>query len=304
MLTSVMPGLRELRAPLAAGYIWLVWAWVVFADAIPSKEEVTEPLNRVYALEPVVSDLGRAVVASVAAYIVASIVIDVQGELPSWLGRPTSFAVTDAGGRVLDSLFPRSKAPSRENLLRAKRRLSGRGHLPLRQSRHYRIYYSSDPANRPPPDNGTLAVLEQFHGNQRRNRAVSAWIQSNREVAKTRLLDFSEPLHSAVDRPDAEATFRMALWPPLVALAIYLAVTVSWWWIAALVLPAMLAWQWISLRKRANDALVTAIAARSELSEPFVDAVQASVESQRNADREGAHAEFDPRLTAAEVRDD
>lgn len=32
MLTSLLPGLRELRAPLAAGYLWLTVAWLIFGD--------------------------------------------------------------------------------------------------------------------------------------------------------------------------------------------------------------------------------------------------------------------------------
>ena len=29
MLTSLLPGVRDLRAPLAAGYIWLLFGWLV-----------------------------------------------------------------------------------------------------------------------------------------------------------------------------------------------------------------------------------------------------------------------------------
>jgi hypothetical protein len=83
MLGNVLPGLRELRAPLAAGYLWLVFAWIVWGDELPSKSEEEEdfkrtPLDRFFELEPIVSSIGLAVVASVAAYVLGSIVIDVQ----------------------------------------------------------------------------------------------------------------------------------------------------------------------------------------------------------------------------------
>jgi hypothetical protein len=88
MLGNVVPGLRELRAPLAAGYLWLLFAWLVWGDKLPNKSaEKPDPLDRLYRLEPVVSSIGLAVVASVAAYVVGSIVIDVQ----TWIG-----------GRVVD----------------------------------------------------------------------------------------------------------------------------------------------------------------------------------------------------------
>jgi hypothetical protein len=60
----------------------------------------------------------------------------------------------------------------------------------------------------------------------------------------------------------------MALWPPLAALVIYLTREVSWWWVLAMVVPVLLAWQWISLRRRANSALVAAFVARDALGGP------------------------------------
>ena len=122
------------------------------------------------------------------------------------------------------------------------------------------------------------ALREEYVRNDLRNASVGYWMHTNREILKTRLLDLSEPLHSAVDRPDAEATFRMALWPPLAAVAIYLAAVLSSWWLTLLALPVLLAWQWVFLRRRANDAPVTAIAARTELAQEFVNAVRQSVD--------------------------
>lgn len=77
MLGNVLPGLRELRAPLAAGYLWLLFAWLVWGDELPTSKEVrSDPaLDRLYELEPVISSIGLAVVASVAAYMVGSIVM-------------------------------------------------------------------------------------------------------------------------------------------------------------------------------------------------------------------------------------
>ena len=57
----------------------------------------------------------------------------------------------------------------------------------------------------------------------------------------------------------------MAIWPPLAALVIYLTLEVNWRWGLVLVVPVLLAWQWISLRRQANAALVAAFSARDEL---------------------------------------
>src|SRR5690349_15031744 len=95
MLANVMPGLRELRAPLTAGYLWLLWAWLTFGGLLPN---ATTPghLARLYDLGPVVSDFGLAVVASVAAYVIGSIVIDAQ----VLIGRRFTRSAARASGRT------------------------------------------------------------------------------------------------------------------------------------------------------------------------------------------------------------
>jgi hypothetical protein len=35
VLASLLPGLREIRTPLAVGYIWLLNLWLIFADILP-----------------------------------------------------------------------------------------------------------------------------------------------------------------------------------------------------------------------------------------------------------------------------
>lgn len=190
MLAGILPGVRELRAPLAAGYLWLLILWIAFGDALPTKDEVEPggPVERFYDLEPVVSSLGLAVVASVAAYIIGSIAVEAQGYIGS--------LIRDLG-----------------------------------------------------PEGETMGG-------------------SRRDVAKTRLLDLSEPLHAEVDRPDSEATFRMALWPPILVLVIYAGFEFDTWWFIALLVPVALIWQWLMFRVRAERALGVAAEARPEILAP------------------------------------
>ncbi|MFC3455111.1 hypothetical protein [Amycolatopsis speibonae] len=35
MLSSLLPGLRELRAPIASGYVWLLGLWLAFRPGLP-----------------------------------------------------------------------------------------------------------------------------------------------------------------------------------------------------------------------------------------------------------------------------
>src|SRR4051812_32611317 len=71
MLTNLLPGFRELRAPLAAGYLWLAAAWVLWTP-ICEDSELTRSACR---LDSLVSGLGFAAVASFAAYLLGALSI-------------------------------------------------------------------------------------------------------------------------------------------------------------------------------------------------------------------------------------
>jgi hypothetical protein len=274
MLGNVLPGLRELRAPLAAGYLWLVTLWLVWGDKVPTgNERKAPPLDRLYRLEPIVSSVGLAIVASVAAYVVGSIAIDIQ----TWLGRQLlkrfpgrgeSFRLTEAGERVL-------RRASRLEIGDLEVRRASVGADAVAADLVARVDVSANEADATRDQVKAIGSTMAAQDDARPDRASRAEMAelappvanldaSVRNLLKTRLLAVSQPLHAEVDRPDAEATFRMALWPPLTLLVMYLAIQVSWWWAFALLVPALLVWQWLSLRRQANDALVLALFASEE----------------------------------------
>ncbi len=69
MLSHLLPGLRELRAPLAAGYLWFLGFWILLGDRIPDRGEATGALKRMYELADVVSLVGTGVALSFVAYL-------------------------------------------------------------------------------------------------------------------------------------------------------------------------------------------------------------------------------------------
>jgi len=97
-------------------------------------------------------------------------------------------------------------------------------------------------------------------------------------------------MHSEIDRSDAEAALRIALWPPMTVIAIYLAATVSVVWLAALLLPLTLARQAIALQRRSDDQLVTAIVAKPELQSFVTDEVSRVCTDTNEAEQPGTTA--------------
>jgi hypothetical protein len=308
MLGNVLPGVRELRAPLAAGYLWVVTFWLILGDELPTASEPKPlPFDRLYRLEPIVSSVGLAVVASVAAYLVGSVAIDVQTRIgaamssiyrrtPIWRSRPSQHAgaalsLTSAGGSIL-ARWAHAQGNEVKTLLRQRvdrermavdearsRQESAVAKTKVAEHRRREAGEDGEPTDRDLEEtqreieraSATAEltsrrvdwIMEHTDPARRVGLVARSYINSNRDLLKTQLLDVSQPLHSETDRPDAEATFRMALWPPLLVVVTYLALKVSLWWWFALLLPALLAWQWISLRRQANDALVAAFVARN-----------------------------------------
>jgi hypothetical protein len=73
MLTSLLPGLRELRAPLASGYLWLVALGLIVEPHVPDRAEATGLMASVYRLTEGLSSVGLGVAATFAAYLIGSL---------------------------------------------------------------------------------------------------------------------------------------------------------------------------------------------------------------------------------------
>jgi len=69
VLSSLLPGLRDLRGPLAGGYLWLLNLWLLFGDRIPTQDTATGLFKQIYALEGVISQFGLVVALSFSAYL-------------------------------------------------------------------------------------------------------------------------------------------------------------------------------------------------------------------------------------------
>jgi hypothetical protein len=104
MLTSILPGLRDLRGPLTAGYLWLLAAWIAFGDVMPHSRPQSgeQPVQAVFDLA---GFFGKgAVVAAVTftAYLLGAFLsVDVQSRIGQKLlrlvlSKPVSPPMIDA----------------------------------------------------------------------------------------------------------------------------------------------------------------------------------------------------------------
>jgi hypothetical protein len=72
-LTQLLPGFRSVRAPLIAGYLWLAFVWLLFREDLPREHEAAVYM-RAGELGDLIGPVGLAVAASLAAYLIGSIV--------------------------------------------------------------------------------------------------------------------------------------------------------------------------------------------------------------------------------------
>lgn len=70
MLASLLPGLRDLRAPLAAGYLWLAAGWLYFAPQLPaSVNDAAGVLKDIYRVVDASNSVAVAAGLTFIAYL-------------------------------------------------------------------------------------------------------------------------------------------------------------------------------------------------------------------------------------------
>ena len=236
MLTSLLPGLRDLRAPLSAGAIWLLAIWFVAEPSVPGSEEATGIAASAYRLGGLLSAIGLVTVLGFAAYMVGSLSVFVfSGPLRGVIRTSAS-----AEGFRLDGLSSSGKEAlqqvARDSLQRLEEilSLSGYGVDDVLQG-------AARPAPEPdgkiaprplrarrPPRAAMLTASSvpttPQHGQEQERRLASLVVRDLDVIADAQLLGRENDVFSAVDRNQAELDFRVAVIPAILALTVCLAV--------------------------------------------------------------------------------
>jgi len=73
LLTSILPGLRDVRTPLACGYMWLVAAWLAFADRLPRTRPSAGMAASIWDLGGHVGKVAVLAAVTFAAYLIGAV---------------------------------------------------------------------------------------------------------------------------------------------------------------------------------------------------------------------------------------
>lgn len=300
-LSSVLPGVREVRAPLVAGYLWILFGWLLIDPATPDGR-AEDPYNQLGKLGEAIGPVGKAVAVSVGAYLLGSLLISLtqraihiaQARRFQFQYQPQELSVHNLGENstlqgvaLLAGIGP------------------GQGSLPGWRG------YTAGAVPNPALDRAILALADRELGDERRvlegefDRArkihkgdppvqllerggaelVGFEVGLNSEVVafrefviprflavrdllleipilRTRLIEVTKTVGAEVERIYYEAEFRFAVAPPLVALIILFGTT-SPIWLAGLVVPLALVFQGIELQQESDRQLLDALRARA-----------------------------------------
>lgn len=241
VLSALLPGVRAVRAPLAAGFILFLSIWLAVEPSVPRRSgDATGIWASLVRLDTVASGAVVVAMVSFAAYVAGSLFLIVSTSV-----------VPDRVSRVLMTVGRDMTAMEGGPLHRLLPSVDEAGAFHAHISERVAIETDDDRTITGP---ATLRVISSL--------AYLDWPYLSLSVVGTQ-----PHLYAEIDRFESEADFRAALIGPIVALACVVAFRLDALWYSALVLlgglgiAAALALGWRQGRLRANSTLASGIQA-------------------------------------------
>jgi hypothetical protein len=292
-IEQLLAGLREIRSPLASGYVWLLFGWLIVAAKLPPSKNASGSLKSIYSLGAALGRVGIAIAASVLAYLLGVFteqLANIPFRAAALVFRPRWFKdghererYRRLRGLVLGTwVFPG----------KALTRLAETASQKISRSLH-RIGVASlgaRPSSELPPGeiltDSLIDVLGEdlftrvgvrnyipphYHAldsnpnpdPRLRQQQLTEWlfrqvVDDLPDLPPRLLGDFPE-IHSLVDRPRAEAAFMLSISIPLLATILLLSFQASNIWFLALTLPIWTYATGIRLRRDTGALLISLI---------------------------------------------
>jgi hypothetical protein len=215
MLSSVLPGVRDVRTPLVTGYAWLIALWLLFADWNPAQRAGAQ-LRSVFS--PLTTSLGSGPIlalVTVVAYLFGGLLV----------GDPNRTPFLPSLNRVLAhplELLRNLDANSRSDLRK-----------PLREAGRSRRYRDIDTYRL-----GSHFIRRDITDDADVEPAKEAIMGFDHTSAAVRLQIANKDLWDQYDRFRAEAELRFSLAPAVVAIAVGLAARMPFWTSVVAILAA------------------------------------------------------------------
>lgn len=254
MITNLLPGLRDLRTPLAVGYLWLVALWLLLHKYLPASIDAAKgPLKSLYQLGDFVGNKMLLAAVTFVAYLLGSLLVKYFKARMSYDGKSEDqegdFELPNTGwfervflnGDLLVSAtrqlvsFVDTRLRELQNVMdrTLHREILEARELPVVQKHEYEPIYNLRSAY-------VSGIVADF-------QLVGIQLQ-----AKNR--DFWD----TYDRKFTEMQFRHGIAPPLVAIIFIISWQSSWFWLFLLIIPV---WFGVLAQRLSTEVKATLIQA-------------------------------------------
>ncbi|MET8082407.1 hypothetical protein [Streptomyces sp. NPDC005303] len=256
MLLSLLPGLRDVRTPLAAGLIYLLTAWLFLAPGIPKRDQATGVIKSLYDLSEICGKPASLATVAFCAYLIGSLA-------GAAIEKITLFATLIVRKSYMPSLSQEAEADLISFLISE---LVG---VPFREVRFSGRGNNSSPYN--------IVAMTISIGDRRSEMGLAythleTGLGFERSQLRIKLLITKPEIYGEYDRYTAEADFRLGVAVAGIGLISAWAIMGSAWWWLALACPILLVPAALMKSRQANDLLIQTIVA-GELSSSTLDAV-------------------------------
>jgi hypothetical protein len=256
ILASLLPGLRDLRAPLAAGYLWLAIIWIAWGREQSNLSDRHDLLGDVHGLAQNAGPVAVGVALSFIAYVLGILSINVLGGVRNFTRRAIN-------------QFLRSRNRTRRTIAKAGQRILSTGGDDENTREIGEELIQWIPFDWHPT--ATVIVQErweQANRQQPKGKPTALFVARFRRLlikdlplVPFRLMGKDPELYGEYDRLRSEGDFRLAVADPSLVLTIQLSITESWLWLVAL--PGVIILQVLGAQKisASNNLLLDAIRA-------------------------------------------
>ncbi|MBV1856694.1 WD40 repeat domain-containing protein [Catellatospora tritici] len=295
MLASIMPGVREIRTPLATGYAWILVVYLAVGHRLPDAASSTGLLADVYRIGRLVTPAGIAVAVSVVAYLtgvvvqplasmLTKVVLKWRRVVPDRLarvaGKPPEEQIKKAfEGIEIDRLADRVRddAQFRAAVVRHGVEVSRHAFAGIDASRLDDLLLKKSAVRQ-------QAVQEAVTLDASRH-SVKLSEDLLRQMVQ-RMQRHADRAATEYDRHTTESDFRAGMAWPLLGLLVVLSVRVSVWWLGGLPAVILLLSSASAASLQATMLLMTVIASRG-YDEPAIQSLDTTPPQQLINDKAG-----------------
>ncbi|WP_369253868.1 hypothetical protein [Streptomyces sp. R35] len=253
MLASLLPGLRQLRTPLATGYLYALSLYLLLRDSIPTTAKDEGHLKPLYDVMPWLGKLAALAVGAFLAYLMGSVLEVRAATLSRWFRIVITLSrrpLPDPWDEADEGRFRWGSIDTGELTKPAAKKLTKYSWDRLSRRVH--------PTRRSP---GTA------------DKAMHQLVEDLPQLS-TRLYTANKDMYGDYDRLTAEADLKVNVGLAGIFLSCVMTAQVHWLWVLLWIPMALLGLRGLSTLRRANDLLVQAIVTdlvKSLAFEEFID---------------------------------